>query len=61
MTRPSSGVSPMVVSTHLPLCTAAMLHPLPRWMEIRLTRSTGFWRKRAVSWVMNLWEVPWNP
>ena len=31
MTSPSSGVSPMVVSTDTPSRTAVALHPLPRW------------------------------
>ena len=33
--RPSSGVKPMVVSTHFPSRTAAMEAPLPRWQMIR--------------------------
>ena len=38
MTRPSSGVKPMVVSMDLPPSTAVMLAPLPRW-QVMIFRS----------------------
>ena len=34
ITTPSSGVRPMVVSTHLPFTTALIEDPLPRWQTI---------------------------
>jgi hypothetical protein len=34
MTRPSSGVRPIDVSTDLPPEIAAAEHPFPRWSEI---------------------------
>jgi hypothetical protein len=39
MTSPSSGVKPMVVSTHLPLLTAASDDPAPRWQVTTRCRS----------------------
>ena len=40
--HPSSGVSPMLVSTLWPCCTAVMLAPAPRWPTIRFTESALF-------------------
>ena len=41
MTRPSSGVKPMVVSTDLPWRTAASDAPAPRWHVTMRNCSTG--------------------
>ncbi len=64
MTRPSAGVSPMLVSTTRPPWMAAMLQPLPRWhVTIRdASRETPFLASmsRAMP-VTYWWDVPWNP
>src|SRR5215472_2538762 len=41
MTSPSSGVSPIVVSTDAPSRTAARLHPVPRWAMTRRSPASG--------------------
>ena len=41
MTSPSSGVSPIVVSTETPSRIAAALHPLPRWAMTRRSPVAG--------------------
>ena len=61
MMRPSSGVSPIVVSRHSPFFTAASEEPLPRWQVTRLTFFRGFFSHAAAAWVRNLCDVPWKP
>ena len=39
--RPTSGVKPMDVSTHLPPSIAQMELPLPMWQEMSLSSSMG--------------------
>ena len=46
ITRPSSGVSPIEVSTELPPLIAAAEQPLPRWSVMTFVRSRGTF----VSW-----------
>ena len=41
MTRPSSGVKPIVVSTERPPATAASDAPAPRWQVTIRSSSTG--------------------
>ena len=41
ITKPSNGVNPIVVSTHLPFLIAAKLAPFPKWQEI-IFISSGF-------------------
>ena len=61
MTRPSSGVRPMLVSRHLPFFTQLMDEPLPRCMVMELSSLRGLPRYLAVALAMYLWEVPWKP
>src|SRR5699024_11349439 len=51
MTRPSSGVRPIEVSTHLPLRIAETEPPLPRWQVMMFSSSTGLFSIFAASWV----------
>ena len=53
ITRPSSGVNPIDVSTHLPFLTAVILEPLPRWQDIKLTSDKSFPSNFAASSVTN--------
>ena len=58
MTRPSSGVNPMLVSTLRPPWTAVMLHPFPRWQVTIRSRSAGSPRNRAAASETYLWLMP---
>ena len=51
ITRPSSGVMPMVVSTHLPSTQADREEPLPRWQMMILLPLGSFrssWARAAI-------------
>ncbi len=61
MTRPSSGVRPIEVSTLRPPRTAQAEAPLPRCRVTRSTVSSGFPSISAALAVTYLWEVPWKP
>ena len=61
MTRPSSGVRPMEVSTLRPPRTAQAEAPLPRCSVTRSTESTGLPSTSAAFAVTYLCEVPWKP
>ena len=61
MTRPSSGVNPIDVSTDCPPRIAAAEAPLPRCRTIRLVSAMGLPNKRAASRLTKACEVPWNP
>mmetsp|Transcript_6526 Transcript_6526/g.15295 ORF Transcript_6526/g.15295 Transcript_6526/m.15295 type:complete len:297 (+) Transcript_6526:457-1347(+) len=61
ITRPSSGVSPMVVSMHLPCLMQAMLAPLPRWQMMAFISVRFMLRRSAVAPVTKQKELPWNP
>ena len=62
ITRPSSGVKPIEVSTVRPPRMAAIEQPLPRWQVT--TRSSGSPVRPRISaerWDTKRCEVPWNP
>ena len=61
MTSPSSGVSPIVVSTDTPSRIAAALQPLPRWAVTRRSSSSGRPSRTAARSLTKRWLVPWNP
>jgi hypothetical protein len=61
MTRPSSGDSPIEVSTLRPPATAVALAPLPRCSTIVLISATGRPSSSAVRRETNWCEVPWKP
>ena len=61
ITTPSSGVRPMVVSTHLPFTTALMEDPLPRWQTITFEFSGFSPRNSTARLDTKLWLVPWKP
>mmetsp|Transcript_20617 Transcript_20617/g.55622 ORF Transcript_20617/g.55622 Transcript_20617/m.55622 type:complete len:241 (+) Transcript_20617:298-1020(+) len=61
MTKPSRGVRPMVVSTHLPFLMAAMLAPLPRWQMMAFMDSLGLPRSSAALPSTYVYDVPWKP
>ena len=46
ITRPSSGVSPMLVSTHLPSLTAEIEPPLPMW-QVMILEPSGLIPKKS--------------
>ena len=52
ITRPSSGVKPIEVSTERPFSTAVMEAPLPRWQVIRFVLPGSrfmIWQARAAT------------
>ena len=49
ITSPAAGVNPILVSTLLPPCTAAMLAPLPRWARITRRLAASVPASRASS------------
>ncbi len=58
MTRPSSGVNPMVVSIERPSRTAHSDAPAPRWQTtIRPGRAPSATARPAAY----SWDRPWNP
>ena len=59
MGRPSRGVSPMEVSTHLPALEQLTLEPFPRWQV--MTFASGLPSSSRARPVTYLWEVPWKP
>ena len=62
ITRPSSGVKPIEVSTERPPRIAAAEQPLPRWQVTR--RSAGSSTRPSSSAARrdtNRCDVPWNP
>ena len=61
MTRPSSGVRPIEVSTLRPPRTAQADAPLPRCSVTRSTESTGLPRTSAAFAVTYWCDVPWKP
>ena len=61
MTRPSSGVIPMEVSTETPPSTALTEQPPPRWQVTRRSRATSAPRCSAALRVMYWWLGPWKP
>ena len=61
ITRPSSGVSPIDVSTERPPSIAVTEAPLPRWNTICLSSASGRPRNAAAASLTNLCDVPWNP
>ena len=61
MVTPSSGVNPMEVSIDLPLTTAAIELPLPRWQVIILELLMSSPVNLAPLAETYLWLVPWNP
>ncbi len=61
ITRPSSGVSPIEVSTQTPPWTAEAEPPLPRCSTITFTSAGSLPSSRAVSRETYWWDVPWKP
>ena len=61
ITSPSSGVSPIDVSTLRPPAIAAALAPLPRCRTIRSVSPSGRPRCSAAARDTYAWEVPWKP
>ena len=61
ITTPSSGVRPIVVSTHSPFTTALMEEPFPRWQTITLELSLSRPRNSTARLETKLWDVPWKP
>ena len=59
--RPSSGVRPIDVSTHLPPIEAEIEAPLPRWHTITLAVLGSRSANLIVSLETKLWLVPWKP
>jgi hypothetical protein len=62
MTRPSSGVNPIVVSTDRPSRTAANDAPAPRWHDTIL--AAGAPTAAAISAARRAtqaWDSPWKP
>ena len=60
--RPSSGVRPIDVLTHLPPFEQLTEEPLPRWQV--MTRTSGSFSRPmrlSASRVTNIWDVPWKP
>ena len=61
ISTPSSGVRPMLVSTHLPLTTALRDEPLPRWHTMILL-SLPFRPSSSIARAdTKRCEVPWKP
>ena len=58
MTKPSNGVKPIEVSTHLPLTIAETEPPLPKWQVITFSSSTGLFNILAASRETKKWLVP---
>ena len=61
MTRPSSGVRPIEVSTDSPPSIAVIDAPLPRCSTICFSSRRGRPTKSAAASLTNLWLVPWKP
>ena len=61
MIRPSRGVRPMLVSTHLPPMEADTLAPLPKWQTITFAFFGSSPPNLIASPDTNIWLVPWNP
>ena len=61
ITRPSSGVMPIVVSIEWPSFTAAMLEPFPKCTVIIFKSSIGLFITLATLPETYLWLVPWKP
>src|SRR5947207_9855062 len=61
ITRPSSGVKPMVVSTERPPNTAASDAPAPRWQVTTLSPDCGRESISAARLAAYACEKPWNP
>ena len=59
--RPSRGVRPIEVSTHLPPIDAEIDAPFPRWHTITLALSGSRFANLIVSLETKLWLVPWKP
>jgi len=61
MTRPSSGVNPIVVSTERPPDTAHREAPAPRWQVTVRSSSTGRPTSAAARREAHRWLRPWKP
>ena len=59
--RPSSGVRPIEVSTHLPPIEAEIEAPFPRWHTMTFAESLSRFANLIVSFDTKLWLVPWKP
>ena len=61
MTRPSSGVKPIVVSTDRPSRTAASEAPAPRWQVTIRSGRRGAGEQLGGPRAAYAWERPWKP
>eukprot|EP00965_Chrysotila_dentata_P187076 6171910-Pleurochrysis_carterae.AAC.1 len=61
MTRPSSGVMPMLVSMLTPPLMHATLAPLPRCITMAFSSAFGFFNSVATASTTKLYDEPWKP
>ena len=62
ITRPSSGVNPIVVSTERPAAIAHREAPAPRWqLTMRVPASALTSRSSGARRATHPWESPWKP
>ena len=61
ITRPATGVNPIVVSTDRPPATAASEAPAPMCAVTRRVDASGRPRRSAARLLAHAWLNPWNP